>query len=194
MKRISVMLILATALLAGCSSVSSTSSESLSVQESVLTSTVEQESATMINEEEKVLAVYKSMQQAMIDKDIDKLDRIVKDGTTFTHMSGKTQTKEEYFGEIADGTVLESWFPLGGRGNTQTLFNDSTISAIAKAHGKSSAQVIIRWHLQAGNICIPGSSNEQHIIEDYDVWNFELTDEEMAQMTALEKDERFADY
>ena len=105
MKRISVMLILVTAFLAGCSSVSSTSSESLSVQESVLTSTVEQESETMINEEEKVLAVYKSMQQAMIDKDIDKLDRIVKDGTTFTHMSGKTQTKEEYFGEIADGTL-----------------------------------------------------------------------------------------
>ena len=92
------------------------------------------------------------------------------------------------------GTVLESWFPLGGRGNTQTLFNDSTISAIAKAHDKSSAQVIIRWHLQAGNICIPGSSNEQHIIEDYDVWDFELTDDEMAQMTELEKNERFADY
>lgn len=92
------------------------------------------------------------------------------------------------------GTVLESWFPLGGRGNTQTLFSDETISAIASAHGVSSAQVIIRWHLQAGNICIPGSSNEQHIIEDYDVWDFELTEEEMAQMTALEKDERFADY
>ena len=42
------------------------------------------------------------------------------------------------------GTVLESWFPLGGRGNTQTLFNDETISSIADAHGKSSAQVIIR--------------------------------------------------
>lgn len=92
------------------------------------------------------------------------------------------------------GTVLESWFPLGGRGNTQTLFNDETISSIAKAHGISSAQVIIRWHLQAGNICIPGSSNEQHIIEDYDVWDFELTEDEMAQMTALERDERFADY
>ena len=61
------------------------------------------------------------------------------------------------------GTVLESWFPLGGRGNTQTLFNDETIASIAEAHGVSSAQVIIRWHLQAGNICIPGSSNEQHI-------------------------------
>ena len=92
------------------------------------------------------------------------------------------------------GTVLESWFPLGGRGNTQTLFNDPVIASIAAAHGKTSAQVIIRWHLQAGNICIPGSSNEQHIIEDYDVWDFELTDEEMAQMEALERNDRFADY
>lgn len=92
------------------------------------------------------------------------------------------------------GTVLESWFPLGGRGNTQTLFNDPTVSAIAASHGKSSAQIIIRWHLQAGNICIPGSSNEQHIIEDYDVWDFELSDEEMKRMTSLEKDERFANY
>ena len=47
--------------------------------------------------------------------------------------------------------------------------SEETISSIAAAHGVSSAQVIIRWHLQAGNICIPGSSNEQHIIEDYDV-------------------------
>ena len=92
------------------------------------------------------------------------------------------------------GTVLESWFPLGGRGNTQTLFNDETIRSIAEAHGVSSAQAIIRWHLQAGNICIPGSSNEQHIIEDYDVWDFELTDQEMARMTALERDARFANY
>ena len=82
------------------------------------------------------------------------------------------------------GTVLESWFPLGGRGNTRTLFNDPVIAGIAQTHSVSSAQVIIRWHLQAGNICIPGSSNEQHITEDYDVWDFELTEEEMAQMTA----------
>ena len=92
------------------------------------------------------------------------------------------------------GTVLESWFPLGGRGNAQTLFNDPVIAGIAAAHGKSSAQVIIRWHLQAGNICIPGSSNEQHIIEDYAVWDFELSNEEMTQMEALERNDRFADY
>lgn len=45
--------------------------------------------------------------------------------------------------------------------------------------------MIIRWHLQAGNICIPGYSNEQHIIEDYDVWDFELTEEEMLQIAEL---------
>lgn len=82
MKRISVMLMIVTALFAGCSTASTDTPESPSVQESVLT-TAEQESETMINEEEKVLAAYESMQQAMIDKDIDKLDRIVKDGTTF---------------------------------------------------------------------------------------------------------------
>ena len=92
------------------------------------------------------------------------------------------------------GTVLESWFPLGGRGNTQILFNNPVIAGIAQAHGVSSAQVIIRWPLQAGNICIPGSSNEQHIIEDYDVWDFELAEDEMAQIAALERNDRFADY
>ena len=92
------------------------------------------------------------------------------------------------------GTVLESWFPLGGRGNTQTLFNDSTIRAIADAHGKTSAQIILRWHLQAGNIAIPGSSNEAHIQENFEIFDFELTDEEMEQMTALDKNRRFADY
>ena len=92
------------------------------------------------------------------------------------------------------GTVLESWFPLGGRGYTQELFNDPTISAIAKAHGKSSAQVILRWHLQAGNIAIPGSSNEKHIIEDASIWDFSLTEDEMHLMAALEKNRRNADY
>ena len=56
-------------------------------------------------EEAQVLAAYEAIQQAMIDKDIETLDRLYLDGTTFTHMSGKTQTKEEFFGEIADGTL-----------------------------------------------------------------------------------------
>lgn len=92
------------------------------------------------------------------------------------------------------GTVLESWFPLGGRGHTQELFDDPTISGIAEAHGKSSAQVILRWHLQDGHIAIPGSSNEEHIQENFDIFDFELTDDEMQQMSALEKNERHGDW
>ena len=92
------------------------------------------------------------------------------------------------------GTVLESWFPLGGRGNTQILFNDPTIAALAEAHSKTPAQVILRWHLQAGNIAIPGSSNPDHILENISIFDFELTDDEMVQMTALDRNDRFADY
>ena len=90
----------------------------------------------MINEEEKVLAVYKSMQQAMIDKDIDKLNRIVKDVTTFTHMSGKTQTKEEYFGEIADGTLNYHQYKIA---NCKITVNGDT--AILKANVTLTANV-----------------------------------------------------
>ena len=56
-------------------------------------------------DEAAVLAAYETIQQAMIDKDIDTLDRVILDGTTFTHMSGKTQTKEEYFADIRDGRL-----------------------------------------------------------------------------------------
>ena len=76
----------------------------------------------------------------------------------------------------------------------QTLFNDETISSIAEAHGKTSAQVILRWHLQAGNIAIPGSSNEAHIQENFEIFDFELSEEEMQRMTDIDKDQRFAGY
>ena len=109
-----------------------------------------------------------------------------------THPYHQSTEMKEHIAQV--GTVLESWFPLGGRGNTQTLFTDETIASIAAAHGKSSAQIILRWHLQAGNIAIPGSSNEAHIAENYDIFDFALSDEEMAELTALDRDERFADY
>ena len=92
------------------------------------------------------------------------------------------------------GTVLESWFPLGGRGQTQTLFADETVVSIAEAHGKTPAQIILRWHLQAGNIAIPGSSNPDHIRENLSIFDFELSPDEMARLTALDRNERFADY
>ncbi len=92
------------------------------------------------------------------------------------------------------GTVLESWFPLGGKQDCHTLFADPTIAQVAANHGITPAQAIIRWHLQSGNICIPGSSNPDHIQEDAHVWSFELADDEMAAINALEQGKRLAWY
>ena len=93
------------------------------------------------------------------------------------------------------GTILEAWFPLGGRGTgISTLSQHEVITSIASAHRKSAYQVLIRWHLQSGNICIPGSTNAAHIAEDYDVFGFSLTDDEMARIDALDCGHRFASY
>jgi diketogulonate reductase-like aldo/keto reductase len=85
------------------------------------------------------------------------------------------------------GTALMAWFPLGGRGNTQTLFNHETIAEIAKAHNKTSAQIVLRWHMQAGNIAIPGSSNPAHIQENIEIFDFALTDAEMQSIRLMDK-------
>ena len=89
------------------------------------------------------------------------------------------------------GIVIESWYPFGGRGHTSEHFGNSTIVRIAQAHGKTPAQVILRWHLQAGYIAIPGSSNPDHIAENYDIFDFELTGEEMAEILRLDRHERY---
>lgn len=156
------------------------------------------------------VAAYEAMEQAVEDGKLrsiglsnyytpEDFDRLVNATTIVpalmqneTHPYHQSTEMKDHLAQY--GTVMESWFPLGGRGNTQTLFNDETIAAIAAAHGKTSAQVILRWHLQAGNIAIPGSSNEAHIQENYQIFDFELSEEEMAQMAALDKNDRFADY
>ena len=88
------------------------------------------------------------------------------------------------------GIVVEGWYPLGGRGHTKELLGDEVISAIAAAHGKSSAQVILRWNLQKGVVVIPGSSNPAHIQENTELFDFELTAAEMAQLNALDRNEK----
>lgn len=93
------------------------------------------------------------------------------------------------------GTILEAWFPLGGRGTgIKTLSEHEVITSIALAHSKSAYQVLLRWHLQCGTIAIPGSSNAAHIAEDYDIFDFELTPDEMKRINALECNHRFASY
>ena len=88
------------------------------------------------------------------------------------------------------GIVMEGWYPFGGRGYTKELLSDKTIAKIAKAHGKSVAQVILRWNLQKGVIVIPGSSNPAHIQENTEIYDFTLSKKEMKQINALNRDEK----
>lgn len=89
------------------------------------------------------------------------------------------------------GIQVECWFPLGGAMSNGALFKDPTIIAIAKAHGKTPAQIILRWHIQEGFSVIPGASNPDYIKENIRIFDFELTDEEMAQIRSLNKEKRF---
>ena len=86
---------------------------------------------------------------------------------------------------------VECWFPLGGAMSNGTLLKDPTIMEIAKAHGKTAAQVILRWHIQEGFSVIPGASNPDYIKENIDIFDFTLTDDEMAEMRGLNKERRF---
>ncbi len=88
------------------------------------------------------------------------------------------------------GIAVQGWYPLGGRGYTAELLGNEVISEIAAAHGKSSAQVILRWNLQKGVIVIPGSSNPDHIRENTELFDFELTEDEMERMNALDRNEK----
>lgn len=82
--------------------------------------------------------------------------------------------------------ALQAWFPLGGRGN-DSIMGEELIQAIAEKHGKSPAQVILRWHVQQGHIVIPGSKTPSHIAQNIELFDFALTDEETAQIATLDR-------
>lgn len=82
------------------------------------------------------------------------------------------------------GIQLEAWAPFGeGRGG---LFENPVLKEIAAAHGKSTAQVMLRWHLQRGIVVIPKSTHKERMAENLNVFDFTLTAEEMAKITALD--------
>lgn len=91
-------------------------------------------------------------------------------------------------------TVLESWYPLGGRSHVQELLRDPAIRAIAKSHDKTPAQIILRWHIQSGFVAIPGSRNVQHIAENIAIFDFKLSDREMQIMKELNKNKRYENW
>ena len=131
------------------------------------------------------------------EDDVDRMMRIatIKPAVlqNETHPYHQSRSVKAHIAKL--GTILEAWFPLGGRGTgIKTLSQHEVITDIAQAHGKSAYQVLLRWHLQCGTIAIPGSSNAAHIAEDYDIFDFELTPDEMQRINALECNHRFASY
>lgn len=87
------------------------------------------------------------------------------------------------------GIRLMSWYPLGH--GDKSLMEEPVFTALGKKHGKSPAQVILRWHTQMGFAVIPGSKNVNHIRDNLDILDFSLTDEEMAEIAKLDKGKRY---
>lgn len=108
------------------------------------------------------------------------------------HLYYQNKALQEYVKQY--GIVLESWYPFGGRGHTQDHFGNEEINELADNYGKTPAQIILRWHIQDGYITIPGSSNPEHIEENYDIFDFELTEEDMEAIRALDRQERYENW
>ena len=87
---------------------------------------------------------------------------------------------------IERGIATEAWAPLG----KGALLEDPTITAVARDCGRTSAQVLIRWHLQLGNIVIPKSVNPERIASNFDVFDFVLSENDMSAISSLDDGDR----
>lgn len=85
--------------------------------------------------------------------------------------------------------AIQAWYPLGH--GDKALLEESVFTRLAEKYGKSNAQIILRWHIQAGNIVIPGSKNPDHIRANFELFDFALSDEEMSEIAGLNKNKRY---
>ena len=113
----------------------------------------------------------------------------VKPAILQTEVHPYSQEKEMKEFLTSQGMVIQAWYPLGH--GDKTLLEEPLFAKLGRKYGKSSAQIILRWHLQDGNVVIPGSKNPEHIRANFDLFDFELTREEMVEIAALNKDKRY---
>ncbi len=85
--------------------------------------------------------------------------------------------------------MIQAWYPLGH--GDKALIEEPVFSKMAEKYGKSNAQIILRWHIQDGNVVIPGSKNPDHIRANFDLFDFNLDETEMAEIAALNKNKRY---
>lgn len=88
-----------------------------------------------------------------------------------------------------EGIVIQAWYPLGH--GDKTLIQEPLFAELGKKYGKTSAQIILRWHIQDGNVVIPGSKNPDHIRDNFALFDFSLTEEEMAEIGTLDQNKRY---
>src|SRR6266568_2990260 len=105
-----------------------------------------------------------------------------------------TQRQVQAFG-AEHGILAQAWSPIGGitfyrDGSHGSTLQDPVIGKIAQTHGKTPAQVMLRWHLQQGRSAIPKSTRPQRIAENIDIFDFQLTDEQLAAIDGLDTDRR----
>ncbi len=97
---------------------------------------------------------------------------------------------EKTIGMLKDcGCRVMAWYPLGH--GDKALLGEPIFTKLAEKYGKSTAQVVLRWHVQVGNQVIPGSTNPEHIKANADIFDFELTDAEMEEIAKLNKNVRY---
>ena len=87
------------------------------------------------------------------------------------------------------GTVIESWYPIGH--GDKGLINESLFTKLAQKYNKTNVQIILRWHIQEGTIVFPRSTNPVHIKENFEIFDFELTEDEMNEIRKLDSGKRF---
>lgn len=88
-----------------------------------------------------------------------------------------------------EGMVIQAWYPLGH--GDKALIQEPVFTELAEKYHKSNAKIILHWHIQSGNIVIPGSKNPDHIKDNFDLFDFTLTDEEMDRIAAMDQQKRY---
>ena len=113
----------------------------------------------------------------------------VKPAILQTEVHPYAQAKELKEFLSSEGLAVQAWYPLGH--GDKGLLEEAVFTRLAEQYGKTNAQIILRWHIQAGNIVIPGSKNPAHIKDNFALFDFELTEDEMSEIAALDKGVRY---
>ena len=143
---------------------------------------------------EKAYADGKARSLGISNMDGEKLEKLLATATVKPHIiqleAHPYCTEKDIMGRLAEyGTRLMGWYPLGH--GDPGLVREDIFSKLADKYRKSNAQIVLRWHTQMGFITIPGSRNPDHIRDNADIFDFTLTDDEMAEIAKLDGTKKY---